>query len=163
MKDWDLRITPRYNSQCFDSQGNLNGQCKGFGPARLEDFIVVSNSEDGTPEQIKKKHIMDLVQDDFGTRLLQIGSEITKKVLAKEIFLPQLPQADANGLPMIKVFYGNDKTLAASKGQEIPADLAKGWSYNADHNSVRISGAVQYTALTDGRFDVTMAPANTAY
>jgi hypothetical protein len=160
-KDWDLRITPKYNSQCFDSQGHLNGQCKGFGPARIEDLIVMSNPDDGSPEQIKKKHIMDLIQDDYGTKLLQIGSEITEKVLSKEILLSQLPQADDKGLPMIRVFYGNNKTLASGKAQEIPMDLAKGWSYNADHNSVHISGATRYQAVDGGRFDIMMAPANT--
>ncbi|MEK2645132.1 hypothetical protein [Bdellovibrio sp. BCCA] len=152
-KDWDLRIHPKYHPECFDmtSQKNPknNGKCTGFGPDRLEKFIVAANQNEGTPDQIRAKHIMSIVSPKFGDDLAKIGSDITVKTLAKEIFLSQRPRTDKNGQLMVRVRYGK---------QVIPQKAKGGWLYNPENNSIELSGDIDYEYVEGARFSVDLAP-----
>lgn len=102
VKDWGLRVHPKYHPECFDQKTipakskkakprivNVNnGKCKdGFGPANLEKFILLANADSGTPAEIRENHIMSLTQKDFGNDLAKMGTDITARTLAKEILL----------------------------------------------------------------------------
>lgn len=150
-KDWDLRIHPKYHPECFDMSQKTpknNGKCTGFGPERLEKFIVEGNQNQGTPEQIRAKHIMSIVSPRFGDDLAKIGSDITVKTLAKEIFLSQRPRVD-NGKLMVRVRYGN---------QVIPQRAQGGWLYNPENNSILLSGDIDYVYKEGARFSVDLIP-----
>lgn len=169
-KDWGLRIHEKYHPECFTftetrrngrtvTTAKNNGQCKeGFGPDRLEQFILAANEGQGTPAEIRARHIMSLVQKDFGQDLAKIGSDISMKTLAKEIRLPQRPRQDANGSLMIRVRYGTAKALAEGKGQVIPNAQKGGWLFDPDNNSVKLSGDVQYQYQDGARFAIDMVP-----
>lgn len=161
VKDWDLRVHPRYKPECFDGAGRNaknNGKCTGFGPERLEQLIVATNVEAGTPSQIKKKFIMPLTSPKFGDNLAQIGSDITVKVLRKTIFLSQRPRFDQNlNQIMIRVRYGTPEQLQNGQGQVISAG-ENGWLYNPDENSLELSGRVQYQYQEGARFAVDLIP-----
>ncbi|KYG64239.1 hypothetical protein AZI87_13440 [Bdellovibrio bacteriovorus] len=151
-KDWDLRIHPKYHPECFDMNQKTpknNGKCTGFGPARLEQLIVAANPNEGTPEQIRAKHIMSIVSPKFGDELAQIGSDITVKTLSKEIFLSQRPRADKNGQLMVRVRYGK---------QVIPQKAKGGWLYNPEDNSIVLSGDIDYQYVEGARFSVDLVP-----
>ncbi|RYZ87591.1 MAG: hypothetical protein EOP04_11360, partial [Proteobacteria bacterium] len=69
-KDWALRVHPKYHPECFDMTKkparNL-GTCKGFGPERLEQLILLANAASGTPKEIRATNIMSIVGDKFGS------------------------------------------------------------------------------------------------
>lgn len=151
-KDWDLKVHPKYHPECFDMSKKTpknNGQCTGFGPSRLEKFIVAANQNDGTPEQIRAKNIISIVSPKFGDDLAKIGSDITVKTLAKEIFLSQRPRMDKNGQLMIRVRYGKQMIAQKEKG---------GWLYNPENNSVVLSGNIEYQYVEGARFSVDLVP-----
>lgn len=172
-KDYGLRVLPQYHPECFDkiekkdALGKVkitfenNGRCKdGFGPDRIEKFLIAANPGSGTPAEIREKHIMSLVQKDFGDDLAKIGSDITVRTMAKEIFLSERPRKDDNGNLMMRVRYGSTAALAAGRGQIIPQKEKGGWLYDAAKNSVRISGDIVYVEQNEGRFVVDMVPQN---
>lgn len=176
VKDWDLRVHPKYHPECFDtietvdSKGRKktetknNGLCKdGFGPERLEQFILAANSHHGRPEEIRARQLLALNQKDFGTDLAKIGSDITIRALEKEIFLDQRPRLGADGQLMIRVRYGTKAQVAAGKGVQIPrqADKTPGWVFDTERNSIKISGEVKYDDLSDASFAVDMVPVKT--
>nr|BFD58255.1 hypothetical protein CKG001_03620 [Bdellovibrio sp. CKG001] len=159
-KDWALRIHPKYNPQCFDMTQKTpknNGTCKGFGPEKLEELIVLANEEKGSPETIKSKYIVGIVNKNFGDDLARIGSDITKKTLAKEIFLSQRPRVD-NGVLQVRVRYGTPAELNAGRGQIIPNKVAGGWAYDPENNSVRLGGDIEYKYQENARFAVDLIP-----
>ncbi|WP_374079737.1 hypothetical protein [Bdellovibrio bacteriovorus] len=151
-KDWDLKVHPKYHPECFDMSQKTpknNGKCTGFGPERLEKFIVAANQNEGTPDQIRAKHIMSIVSPKFGDDLAKIGSDITVKTLAKEIFLSQRPRMDKNGQLMVRVRYGK---------QVIPQKAKGGWLYNPEDNSILLSGDIDYQYVEGARFSVDLVP-----
>lgn len=163
-KDWDLRIHPKYHPECFtESQKTVqkklqtvytnNGKCSGFGPSKLEQFIVQANQPVGTPDQIRKKHIMSIVSPKFGEDLGKIGADITVKTLAKEIFLSQRPRKDQNGDLMVRVRYGT---------QVIPLNSKTGWLYDPENNSIHLSGEINYQYKEGARFSVDLVPVELA-
>lgn len=173
VKDYGLRVLPQYHPECFDkkektdSRGRVqtsfenNGRCKeGFGPERLEQFIVAVNADAGTPAEIRERHIMSLAQTDFGADLAKIGSDITVRTLVKEILLAERPRKDEKGQLMMRVRYGSAAAIAKGGGQLIPQNAKAGWLYDAERNSVRISGDVAYAEQGEGRFAVDMVPLN---
>lgn len=148
-KDWGLRVHPTYHPECFDGN-KRNGNCpNGFGPDRIVDFVLAANADHGTPAEIRANNLMSLVQNDFGHDLSKIGNDIAVKTLAKKIALPERPRKDDNGQLMIRVRYGN---------QVIPQSQKGGWVYNADTNSIEISGDVQYQYQEGSQFAVDMVP-----
>lgn len=169
-KDYGLKVHPKYHPECFDitevkrggrtrTETKNNGKCKeGFGPDRLEQFIVAANPDRGTPAQIRANHIMGLVQRDFGKDLAKIGSDITMRTLAKEIFLDQRPRLDEKGQLMIRVRYGTPDQLAQGKGQLIPQAPRTGWLYDPENNSIKLSGEIEYQYQEGARFAVDMVP-----
>lgn len=151
-KDWDLKVHPKYHPECFNMSQKTpknNGKCTGFGPERLEKFIVAANQNEGTPDQIRAKHIMSIVSPKFGDDLAKIGSDITVKTLAKEIFLSQRPRMDKNGQLMVRVRYGK---------QVIPQKAKGGWLYNPEDNSILLSGDIDYQYVEGARFSVDLVP-----
>lgn len=165
-KDWDLRVHPKYHPECFDMTAKTpknNGRCTGFGPERLEQLVVAANVEAGTPEQIREKYIMSIVSKSFGSDLAKIGDSITVKTLAKEIFLSQRPRVDSTtGQLMVRVRYGSLAVLAAGKGQLIPRKDDGGWKFDAENNSVKLSGNIKYEYVEGGRFAVDLVPVTLA-
>jgi len=150
-KDWGLRVHPKYHPECFDGK-KYNGKCpNGFGPDRIINFILAANAAHGTPEQIRATNLMSLIQKDFGHDLAKIGNDIAVKTMAKTIALPQRPRKDDSGQWMIRVHYGN---------QSIPQSQKGGWMYNADTNSIEISGDVPYQYQEGSQFAVDMVPVN---
>lgn len=161
-KDWALRIHPTYHPECFDGlpkNPKNNGKCKGFGPERLEEFVLLANSDAGTPEKIREKYIMGITSPSFGADLTKIGDTITIKTLEKEILLSQRPRVSDKNELMVRVKYGTEKQLAAGKGQLIAQKQNGGWLYDPENNSVRISGNVQYDYQEGARFSVELIPA----
>lgn len=165
VKDWALKVHPTYHPECFDMSAKKpknNGQCKGFGPERLEQFIIAANADAGTPDEIRKKYIIPLTSKNFGNELAQIGSDITVKTLTKEIFLQQRPRFDETSKKiMLRVRYGSASDLAKGKGQLIPQQQVGGWLYNPENNSVRLSGDVKYVYIEGARFAVDLMPVPT--
>ncbi|HEX7676155.1 MAG TPA: vWA domain-containing protein [Bdellovibrio sp.] len=160
-KDWDLRIHPKYHPECFDMTGKTpknNGKCTGFGPDRLEQFVVAANVNSGTPDQIRSKYIMDITSTDFGAGLAKMGNDITVKTLAKEIFLSQRPRVNDQGQLMVRVRYGTEKDLASGKAQVIPQKAIGGWLYDPENNSVHLSGDIKYNYQDGARFAVDLIP-----
>lgn len=158
IKDYDLRIHPKYHPECFDGNKN-NRKCSGFGPQRVEELIVAANSGSGTPEEIRSKYIMSIASKSFGTDLAKMGDDITVKTLAKEIFLTYRPRVDSKtGQLMIRVRYGSSEQLAAGKGQLIPQGSKGGWLYNPEANSVHLSGDINYQYQEGARFAVDLIP-----
>lgn len=164
LKDYGLRVHKDYHPECFDKKGRRfvrNDLCKeGFGPERLEKFIVAANPESGTPAEIRAKHIMSLTQDNFGKDLAKLGSDIAKKTLAHDVQLTERPRQDKNGRLMIRVRYGTPKELAAGLGQLIPQKRAGGWLYDAQNNVIRLAGDIDYDEKPEGRFLVEIVPLN---
>lgn len=171
VKDWELRVHPKYHPECFDvvqvkdSKGRMttqtrnNGKCKeGFGPEKLEQFIVAANNHHGRPEEIRAKQILPLNQKDFGDDLAKIGSDITIRALEKEIFLDQRPRLDEKGQLMVRVRYGQKDQLAKGGGVLIPQKAKGGWVFDPERNSIRISGETQYESLSDAGFAVDLVP-----
>jgi hypothetical protein len=160
-KDWDLRIHPKYHPECFDMTQKTpknNGKCTGFGPDRLEQFIVAANANAGTPDQIRAKFIMPILSKSFGTDLANIGGDITIKTLQKTIFLQQRPRYDETSKQiMVRVRYGTAADLSAGRGQVIPQG-DKGWLYNPDDNSIHLSGNIKYEYVDGARFAVDLIP-----
>lgn len=157
-KDWALRVHPKYNEQCFDMTKKVpkeNGTCKdGIGPQRLEDFIVAANATPGlTPAEIREKYIMSIISKNFGSDLANIGSDIKIRTLAKEIPLSRIPVVEDDKL-QVRVRYGTPAELAAGRGQVIPQHEKYGWTYDADKNSVKLSGDVKYQYKEGARFAV---------
>lgn len=157
-KDYDLKRHQNYHPECFNWSNpkkpvrDLNLCKEGFGPERLDQFIVAANREEGSPEQIKDKFILKLVQADFGKDLAQIGSDISAKTMEKEILLSSRPRSypDKIDVPMLKVFYGN---------KEIPASA--GWTYDPENNSILLSGKIDYLKYSkdpQARFRIDMVP-----
>ena len=144
-KDWDLRVHPKYHPECFDmtkKPARNTGKCKGFGPERMEQLILLANANSGTAKEIRENNIMSIVSKSFGTDLAKIGANITVKTLAKEISLePYRPVSDPKtGKLQIRVRYGVPADLAAGKGIEIkPSDKA-GWLYDINSNSIQLAG-----------------------
>ncbi|ASD65007.1 hypothetical protein [Bdellovibrio bacteriovorus] len=160
-KDWALRIHPKYNEQCFDMTQKTpknNGTCTGFGPEKLEELIVRANEDKGAPDAIKSKYIVGIVNKNFGEDLARIGSDITKKTLAKEIFLTQRPRATADGSLQIRVRYGTPEQLNAGRGQVIPNKANGGWTYDPENNSVLLPGDIEYKYQDKARFAVDLIP-----
>lgn len=148
-KDWGLRVHPQYHPECFTGK-KLNGTCAaGFAPTRLQDFVLKANVAHGTREQIQANHIMSLVQKDFGKDLAKIGNDIRVKTLEKTILLPERPRRAKDGSLMIRVQYGK---------QVIKADAKAGWIYNAEDNSIEVSGTVDYQYVEGARFSVSYVP-----
>ncbi len=156
VKDWDLRVHPKYHPECFVGQKN-NGKCTGFGPERLEQMIVAANSGSGNPKQIREQYIMSIVSPTFGTELGRMGDSITVKTLEKQIFLSQIPFVQ-DGKLMLRVRYGTADVLAQGKGQLIPAKADGGWTYNPSSNSVKLSGNIKYQYKEGARFAVDLIP-----
>jgi hypothetical protein len=168
-KDWDLRIHPKYHPECFTKTAKgfkNNGTCKGFGPDRMDQFIVASNPSAGTPDQIRNKFIMKITNPDYGSDLARIGSDITAKTLEKTIFLQQRPRVDDTTQKlMLRVRYGSPDVLAKGGGQLIPqgndsqgSQNSHGWLYNAQDNSIFLSGKIQYQYVEGAKFAVDLQP-----
>jgi hypothetical protein len=164
VKDWGLRIHPRYQPQCFrtDAQGRpsttQNGRCTtGFGPERIERFILLANSDAGSPAEIRSKHIMSLNQADFGRDLARIGSDISAKALKTDIHLDQVPRVE-NGRILMRVRYGSPEALAKGQGQVIPMQARGGWLYDPEAKAIRLSGDISYQYQPGARFAVDMVP-----
>lgn len=158
IKDYDLRVHPKYHPECFDGNKN-NGKCSGFGPQRIEELIVAANADSGTPEEIRSKYIMSIASKNFGTDLAKMGDDITIKTLAKEIFLNYRPRLDSKtGQFMVRVRYGTSDQLAAGKGQVIPQGAKGGWLYDPEANSVNLSGDINYQYKEGARFAVDLIP-----
>lgn len=158
IKDYDLRVHPKYHPECFDGNKN-NGKCSGFGPQRIEELIVAANAGSGTPEEIRSKYIMSIASKNFGTDLAKMGDDITIKTLAKEIFLNYRPRLDSKtGQFMVRVRYGTSDQLAAGKGQVIPQGAKGGWLYDPEANSVNLSGDINYQYKEGARFAVDLIP-----
>lgn len=155
-KDWGLRVHPTYHPECYDmtkKKPELNGKCKdGFGPERIENFIVAANAAHGTPSQIRANNIMSIVSPKFGDDLGRIGDHITIKTLEKEIFLDYIPRVQDNKL-MVRVSYGNVLIPQQAKG---------GWRYNAERNSIYLAGDIGYTYQEGARFKVELIPVTLA-
>lgn len=175
IKDWDLRVHPRYHPECFDnitttnSRGQVrteqrnNGLCReGFGPERLEQLLFTVNSHRGAPDFISRNHILPLNQPNFGSDLAKIGSDITIRALEKEIFLDQRPRLGADGQIMVRVRYGSKAELAGGGGRLIPQQARGGWVYDPERNSVRLSGETQYETISDASFAVDLVPVKIA-
>lgn len=154
-KDWGLRIHENYHPECFDKStkpAKNNGKCtKGFGPDRLEQFIIAANQNVGTPDQIRAKHIISILSPKFGDDLAKIGADITIKTLAKKIYLSQRPRLDKDGNLMVRVRYGN---------QVIPQKAKNGWLYDPEANAVYLSGEIAYNYVEGARFSVDLVPVN---
>lgn len=161
-KDWGLRIHPTYHPECFTTVGKThknNGTCTGFGPKVLEQFIAIANNQAGKSAKDLKNYIMSIRQD-FGQDLTRIGQDITVKTLTKVINLQQRPRVNSTTRQLeLQVRYGSPKELQAGRqfGQKIPAG-EKGWLYNPEDNSIRLSGHIQYKYVEGGRFAVDMIP-----
>lgn len=148
-KDWGLRVHPKYHPECFDGN-KRNGNCPvGFGPKRIEEFVLAANSGHGTPAEIRASNLMSLVQKDFGQDLAKIGNDIAIRTLAKKIALPERPRRDAKDQLMIRVRYGKQ---TINQGQKA------GWVYNAEDNSIEIAGDVPYQYQEGSQFAVDMVP-----
>ncbi|HWU44308.1 MAG TPA: vWA domain-containing protein [Bdellovibrio sp.] len=160
-KDWDLRIHPKYHPECFDMTAKPpknNGKCAGFGPDRLDQFIVAANSNFGTINQIRDKFIMRILSKNFGSDLAKIGDDITVKTLEKEIFLSQRPRVDDQGQIMIRVRYGTEQELTTDQAQVIPQKANGGWLYDPENNSIHLSGNIKYNYQDGARFSVDLIP-----
>lgn len=149
-KDYGLKIHPKYHPECFTA-GKDNKTCSGFGPDRLLEFVVKANAIHGNSGEIRSKHIMSLVQENFGKDLSRIGNDIKARTLAKRIELPQRPRLNADGTPMIRVLYGK---------QTIAPSATAGWTYDATANAIVLSGDVSYTYVEGAKFQVDMVPVN---
>lgn len=164
VKDWGLRIHPKYKPQCFDRSLKTpknNGTCTtGFGPELLEEFILQANKEAGSEKFIKDNFILSITNPKFGEELARIGKDITAKTLKKEIFLSERPRVNEKGQLMVRVRYGSPEALAAGKGQVIPNTVQGGWSYDPENNSVVLPGDVDYKYQDGGRFAVDVSPLN---
>lgn len=165
VKDFGLQILPRYHPECFEEVGGKtktfknNGKCTGFGPTRLEEFVVRANKVAGLNEAgIKKNFILSLNQKNYGVDLARIGSDITTRTMEKRIRLDYEPKVDASGNLMIRVRYGLPKELAAGKGQIIPQG-PQGWLYGAEKTIV-LSGDVNYQYKQGARIQVDYATLN---
>ena len=165
LKDYSLRVHPKYHPECF-TNGKPSGKCDaGFGPDMIEQFIFAADAYEGTPDQIRKKYIMGINQPDFGQDLAQIGSDITVKTLAKEIQLPQAPMQVGDpkspdyGRIMVRVIYGTPEQIAAGHGQEIPQADKGGWLYEPSTMTIQLSGDIHYKYSPGASFVVMMAPA----
>lgn len=160
-KDYGLRITPKDHPECFDMTGKtpkLNGTCPAkFGPDRLEEFVMLANGA-GTAAEIRRTYIKNITAKDFSADLVEIGSGISRKTLAKVIPLSGLRPRVVNGQLQILVRYGTPDELAAGKGQIIPYGRA-GWTYDVDQNAVVLSGDIRYADKVDGRYSVKLVVA----
>lgn len=168
VKDWDLRVHPKYHPECFEAvkttvpakkkggkatvktEMKLNGKCAGgFGPDRLEQFIQFANAQHHRPDQVEKELILSLNQADYGKDLAKIGGDIAIRALEKEIVLDQRPRTDENGELLLKVYYN---------GALIPAGRQKGWTYNQETNTVHLAGDIVYKYSENARFMVKLVP-----
>lgn len=157
VKDWGLRIHPKYHPECFTGQKN-NGKCTGFGPERLEQLIVAANTGSGNAKQIRDQYIMSIISPNFGSELGRMGDSITVKTLEKQIYLSQIPRVDDSGKLMVRVRYGTTDVLAQGKGQLIPMKADGGWTYSPNSNSVKLSGNIKYEYKDGARFAVDLVP-----
>jgi hypothetical protein len=163
-KDYMLKVHPTYHPECFDFSARkpvkIASKCNdGFGPEKLDQFIVEANAVPGSPADKKKEFIVSIAKD-FGKFLGRIGSDISRKTLEKEIALSQRPRVDREtGEINLRVRYGTPAELADGKGQLIPLSGTKGWLYNAQNNSVSLSGDIEYKYSEGARFAVDMIPA----
>jgi hypothetical protein len=158
-KDWMLRIHPKYHPECFDfdakGKAKNNGKCSPFAPEKLKNFIFAVNEKVGaTNEVLSKQFLMSILSPKFGDDLATIGGDIKRKTLEKEIFLGAKVPRQKNGLYQIRVRYGNADQLAKGKGRIIESDQKKGWSYNPNTNSVRLSGDISYEYVEGARFAI---------
>ena len=147
-KDWDLRVHPKYHPECFDMSkkpARNIGSCKGFGPERLEQLIMLANASSGTAKEIRDNNIMSIVSKNFGTDLAKIGANITVKTLTKEISLsPYRPFPDEKtGKWQLRVRYGLPADLEANKGIEIQQNEKAGWRYDQNSNSILLAGDIK--------------------
>lgn len=150
-KDWALRVHVKYHPECFKKEGKNNVKIKGcgpFGPERIEASILEANKYDGTPAEILKKFIVNINSANFGTELGSVGDSISIKTLRKEIFLGNLAPRSVDGKPLIKVSYGK-QVINQGKG---------GWLYNAENNSVVLSGDIDYQYVEGAKFTVQVSP-----
>lgn len=157
-KDYDIKRHPNYHPECFDWTNPkrpvaVADLCKeGFGPDRLDQFIMAANRDEGSAGKISSKFILKLVQHDFGKDLSRIGSDISEKTMEKEILLNQRPRSYPNrpDVAMVRVFYGKS---------EIPEGA--GWVYDPFNNSIRLSGKIDYLKYSKdpkARFRIDMVP-----
>ncbi len=149
VKDWSLKIHPKYHPECFDMTGKTpknNGTCTGFGPDNIESLIIAANNGKGTPEEIRANNIMKITSPRFGDDLGKIGDNITAETLRKEITLPYRPIVQNQKL-MVEVFYGE---------QKIPQSTNGGWAYNPDTNSIVLDGNVDYQYVEGAKFVLRM-------
>ncbi len=149
VKDWSLKIHPKYHPECFDMTGKTpqkNGTCRGFGPENIESFIIAANNGKGTPDEIRNNNIMKITSPRFGDDLGKIGDSITAETLRKEITLPYRPIVQNQNL-MIEVYYGK---------QKIPQSINGGWAYNPDTNSIVLDGNVDYQYEEGAKFVLRM-------
>ena len=166
-KDWNLRIHPKYKPWCFDkdSRGRPvnNGRCQPFGPERLEEFVLKSNSySEKNQTRLREKFLMGITSPTFGSDLARIGNQITIKTLEKTIYLSQRPRIDSKTQQlMLRVRYGSPEALARGEGQVIPAG-EKGWKYNPRDNSLHLSGQIQYRYQEGAHFRVELVPVTLA-
>jgi hypothetical protein len=158
-KDFGLRMTPKDHPECFDIEPKkapkLNGSCpKAFGPDKLEKFVLTANSNSGSKD-LRSAYIKDITAPDFGNDLTAIGAGITKKTMAKVIYLSHRPMF-VKYAPDVQVFYGTQEDVDAGKAQMIPFSPNNGWSYDVKQNAVVLSGDIKYQNKANARYIVRM-------
>lgn len=166
-KDYGLRIMQRYHPECFDKVAGKkdvyknNGKCSPFAPVRLEEFIAQANVGNGlTMEETKKRFILGINENKYGSELARIGADVTKKTLEREILLAGVPKLDDKGNLMITVRYGTERDLKAGTAQVIARDEKAGWSYNPENKSIILSGDINYRYKEGARIQIDFVAVN---
>ena len=113
---------------------------------KIKEFISLLRREKIQKELISENEvypILNLRSQNWGKTLAKVGADIRKKTIEKVIYLGNnYPEFNLNTkMPMIKVTYGD---------QEIPYDSEKGWTYNANRNSITLHSGLNVEQFEEG-------------
>lgn len=158
VKDWALRVHPKYNPHCFyinaKHQWTNNNTCSGFGPQLLEEFITLTNKDWVHPTNVFGKYIFGLNTPNFGSYLATMGSDIVVKSSEKILKITEgIPQRDDQGRLQLEVLYQDN----LKKIEKLPRSA---WQFNSETNSIVIPKPWRKNLSSGGEFIIRMLPAN---
>lgn len=167
-KDHGLKKDPKNHPECFDEieakptknnknpkkEWKDNGSCpSGFGPEKIENFIVRVNSYLGSRSLIMSKHIYSLPHADYGSALDKIAQNVSAQISTKEIRLdkrPQLSSGNEKKEIQIRVEYGTDENYEIVD--------KRFWTYDNFLNKIKILGPWKENINPQGQFRVHILP-----
>lgn len=157
VKDWALRIHPKYRPNCFfvnvNQEWTNNKTCTGFGPEILEEFITHINKDWVHPSNIFGRYIFGLNTPNFGSYLATMGSDIVVKSSEKILKITEgTPQKDAQGHLQLEVYY-------QETGKKVETLPRSAWKFNQQTNSILIPKPWRKNLTTGGEFIIRMLPA----